>query len=211
MSLDVRRVGADAAAEVLRVIRDGVRRPPGPRPARRRAGRDRGDRRRRARVYGGLLATPRRRTGRRAALPTDVPGDDAMMLRRFGVVPAAQGHGVAQALVQARRRRHPRRAALAVLAREELPATIGFWEQHGFVQVERALAVRRAAALARRRRWTRRRRRRMRALGERLGRSLHAGDLRRAHRRPRRRQDHVHPGPRRSASGSAARSPRRPS
>ncbi|MFS3128908.1 tRNA (adenosine(37)-N6)-threonylcarbamoyltransferase complex ATPase subunit type 1 TsaE [Nocardioides sp. Bht2] len=64
------------------------------------------------------------------------PGNEPLLLvRRFGVVPGAQGHGVAGALVAAaaaaaRSRGH---AGMRVYARVELPKSLAFWDHHGFV------------------------------------------------------------------------------
>lgn len=57
-----------------------------------------------------------------------------LFLRRFGVVPDAQGRGVANALIGAAvEAAHDLGAfSLRVLAREELPDTIAFWERNGF-------------------------------------------------------------------------------
>ena len=59
---------------------------------------------------------------------------DALVLRRFGVVPSAQGTGVATALVRAAVELAAGRSAVRVLAREELPETVSFWERHDFVE-----------------------------------------------------------------------------
>ena len=64
---------------------------------------------------------------------------DLLALRRFGVVPAAQHHGVAHDLIYAAID-HATAAGhdgLTVLAREELPANIGFWVSNGFREVGR--------------------------------------------------------------------------
>ena len=71
-----------------------------------------------------------------------------MYLRRFGVVPAAQGHGVAAALIDAAVEAAEGYDDLTVVAREELPATIRFWEHQGFREILRDLAERRAAPAA---------------------------------------------------------------
>ncbi|MDP3889906.1 tRNA (adenosine(37)-N6)-threonylcarbamoyltransferase complex ATPase subunit type 1 TsaE, partial [Nocardioides sp.] len=69
------------------------------------------------------------------ALVLDVV-DDVLFLRRFGVVPAAQHHGVAHALVAAAVGEAGALGmrGVGVLAREELPVTIGFWQDNGFVE-----------------------------------------------------------------------------
>jgi tRNA threonylcarbamoyladenosine biosynthesis protein TsaE len=84
--------------------------------------------------HGGLLASL---DGRPAgALVFEAVGD-TMFVRRFGVAPAAQGRGVARDLVttalQVARERGA--ADAAVVAREELPETVRFWEAQGFVVV----------------------------------------------------------------------------
>lgn len=109
--------------------------------------------------------------------------DDTLWLRRFGVLPASQHHGVAGLIVEAavdEASVDPRISALAVLARPELPATVGFWRAHGFadagpmdyagiryVELRRplSLVVPVADAPA------------MRALGARVAGLLRAGDL----------------------------------
>ena len=95
---------------------------------------------------------------------------------RFGVLPSAQGRGVATALVQAAVDASLGHEAVRVVARQELPETVGFWEAAGFVETGRSTPY---VELAR---WlgtsfdapdaeT------MRGLGERLGATLVAGDL----------------------------------
>ena len=105
----------------------------------------------------------------------DVRADD-LVLRRFGVVPGAQGSGVATALVDAAMAAAVGRRSVVVSAREELPATIGFWERHGFVETSRSspyveLALEMDMTFEAPEADT------MRELGERVGRSLVAGDL----------------------------------
>ena len=65
------------------------------------------------------------------------PIGSSMYLRRFGVVPAQQGHGVAAALVEAAVEAAEGFDDLTVVAREELPATIRFWERQGFREIRR--------------------------------------------------------------------------
>ena len=57
-------------------------------------------------------------------------------LRRFGVVPSAQRLG-SPARWSPRRCRVADGDEVAVVAREELPATVGFWRGHGFVETDR--------------------------------------------------------------------------
>ncbi len=86
--------------------------------------------------HGGLLAEL---DGAPVGVLIFLPVGGALGLRRFGVKPAAQGTGVAAALVAASegRAHDVGCVGLRVVARTELPATISFWEHHGFVQVRR--------------------------------------------------------------------------
>jgi tRNA threonylcarbamoyladenosine biosynthesis protein TsaE len=60
-----------------------------------------------------------------------------MYLRRFGVVPNQQGHHVAAALIDAAVEAAEGYDDITVVAREELPATIRFWEHQGFREIRR--------------------------------------------------------------------------
>jgi tRNA threonylcarbamoyladenosine biosynthesis protein TsaE len=127
-------------------------------------------------MQGGLLAL---RDGDPVAALLLAPVGSVLFLRRFGVVPRAQGTGVAGALINAAvEAGHDLGAhSLRVLAREELPRTIAFWEGNGFsrriglaspyLELERHLVtsydVPDAAA--------------MRALGSRVASDLRAGDV----------------------------------
>src|SRR5215216_1187510 len=61
------------------------------------------------------------------------PEESTLWLRRVGVLPEVREHGVATALVADALGRAEEYADVAVLAREELPATSRFWREHGFV------------------------------------------------------------------------------
>ncbi|WP_210650255.1 tRNA (adenosine(37)-N6)-threonylcarbamoyltransferase complex ATPase subunit type 1 TsaE [Nocardioides sp. SYSU D00065] len=173
MSVVVRRVGPDAAAEVLAVVRESFgARPPLDPPAD-ALGEDLDSVRRLLSVRGGLLATVDDVPVGCAVL--DVRGD-ALVLRRFGVTPAAQGGGVATALLDAALDAAVGRSAIVVLAREELPATVAFWQRHGFVETARVppcveLSLQLPTTFEAPDAET------MRGLGERVGRTLVAGDL----------------------------------
>jgi len=169
----VRRVGPEAAADVLAVVQEAFGARPVLDPPADALGEDLGSIARLLGVRGGLLATV-----------DDVPvgcvvldvEPDAMVLRRFGVVPAAQGTGVATALVEAAVEAAAGRSAVRVVAREELPETVAFWERHDFVETGRRspyveLALWLGTTFDAPDAET------MRALGERLGGSLVAGDL----------------------------------
>ena len=173
MTVIVRRVGAEAAERVLAVAREAFgARPPLDPPAD-ALGDDLAVVAADLAAYGGFLATL---DGRSVGAVLLRPLPDAMFLRRFGVVPGAQGRGVATALVAAAADAALGHPALAVLAREELPDTIAFWERHGFieagrrppyVELRRPVPTTHDAADAEA----------MRHLGERVGRSLGPGDL----------------------------------
>ncbi|HET7432888.1 MAG TPA: tRNA (adenosine(37)-N6)-threonylcarbamoyltransferase complex ATPase subunit type 1 TsaE [Nocardioides sp.] len=74
------------------------------------------------RVVGGLVLDPVGTT---------------LFLRRFGVLLDARGHGVAAALIDAAVLAAAPYDDLAVIAREELPETIKFWQRQGFREVGR--------------------------------------------------------------------------
>ena len=173
MTVVVRRVGPEAAADVLAVVQEAFGARPVLDPPADALGEDLGSIARLLGVRGGLLATV-----------DDVPvgcvvldvEPDALVLRRFGVVPSAQGTGVATALVEAAVEAAVGRSAVRVVAREELPETVAFWERHDFVETGRRspyveLALWLGTTFDAPDAET------MRALGERLGGSLVAGDL----------------------------------
>ena len=173
MTVVVRRVGPEAAADVLAVVQEAFGARPVLDPPADALGEDLGSIARLLGVRGGLLATV-----------DDVPvgcvvldvEPDALVLRRFGVVPSAQGTGVATALVEAAVETAVGRSAVRVVAREELPETVAFWERHDFVETGRRspyveLALWLGTSFDAPDAET------MRALGERLGGSLVAGDL----------------------------------
>ena len=173
MSVVVRRVGPEAAADVLAVVRSAFGARPTLDPPADALGEDVDSIARLLGRRGGFLATV-------DDVPVGCvildPEPDALVLRRFGVVPAAQGTGVATALVEAAVDAAAGRSAVKVVAREELPETVGFWERHDFVVTRRSSPYVELAS------WlgttfacpdadT------MRRLGERVGRSMVAGDL----------------------------------
>lgn len=173
MSLDIRRVGADAAADVLHVIRASFASRPTLDPPADALSETEASVAAELRAHGGLLATL---DGEPVGALLFRPRVDAMLVRRFGVLPAAQGRGVAKALVQGAVDATLGHAALDLLAREELPATVAFWERHGFEVVDRTspyVELRRPLPTS----WEVVDADEMRALGERLGQSVQAGDV----------------------------------
>ena len=173
MTLDVRRVGPEAAADVLSVVQRSFGARPALDPPADALGDDLADITRLLGGRGGVLATL---DGTPVGCLVLHAVPDGITLRRFGVTPDAQGRGVAAALLEAAHRAAVGRETLIVVAREELPATIGFWERHGFVagtrtsphvvmhhDLDRSFDAAGADD--------------MRELGERVGHSLSAGDL----------------------------------
>ena len=132
----VRVVGAEAAADVLAVIHAafGARPPLDPPTSALSETLDSvaaelGE-------YGGLVAEL---DGRPVGSLIFEPVGTALGLRRVGVLPSAEGSGVAAMLVRAADAHARERAddGLRIVARVDLPDTIRFWEHHGFVVVER--------------------------------------------------------------------------
>lgn len=130
MSVVVRRVGPEAAADVLAVVQEAFGSRPTLDPPADALGEDLDSVRRLLGRRGGLLAVLDDRPVGCVVLD---PDPDGLVLRRFGVTPAAQGRGVASALVDAAVEAATGRSAVRVVAREELPDTVAFWEAHDFV------------------------------------------------------------------------------
>ena len=130
MSVVVRRVGPEAAADVLAVVQEAFGARPALDPPADALGEDVDSVKRLLARRGGLLALLDDRPVGCVVLD---PDPDGLVLRRFGVTPAAQGRGVASALVEAAVEAATGRSAVRVVAREELPGTVAFWEAHDFV------------------------------------------------------------------------------
>ncbi|HEX8780646.1 MAG TPA: GNAT family N-acetyltransferase, partial [Nocardioides sp.] len=133
MTLVVRRVGADAATSVHAVVRAAFAARPVLVPPADALGETPDTVAAALSAGGGLLATLE---GRPVGALLMASEGRTVWLRRFGVVPAAQRLGVAGALV-AEALSIADGDEVAVVAREELPATVGFWRGHGFVETAR--------------------------------------------------------------------------
>jgi tRNA threonylcarbamoyladenosine biosynthesis protein TsaE len=171
--LRVRSVGVEAAGDVLAVVRAAFGARPVLDPPADALAETETTIAAELAADGGLLATL---GDRPVGALLFAPRTEAFYLRRFGVVPDAQGHGVASALVEGALAAAIGHPCVGVLAREELPATIGFWERHGFreadrrppyVELRRSLPTTYDAPDAES----------MRELGTRVGGALRAGDL----------------------------------
>jgi tRNA threonylcarbamoyladenosine biosynthesis protein TsaE len=170
--LTVHRVGPEAAAVVLTIVRAAFgTRPPLDPPAdalgeteAHLAG---------ALAHGGLVASV---DGREVGALVLDPDGSTLWLRRVGVLPEVREHGVATDLVAAALATSTPYDEVAVLAREELPATVTFWNDHGFVETARRspyVELRRPAVRAHHAPDAET----MRALGADFAASLRAGDV----------------------------------
>ena len=142
MTLEFERVGPEAAAEVLAIVRTAFSARPPLDPPADALGESEGSMKERLSGFGGVLA---RLDGVGVGTVVMDPADSTLWLRRFAVLPDQQGHGVAHKMVTyaASLAVSEGFGDLAVIAREELPATLRFWERQGFREVSReAPAVR---------------------------------------------------------------------
>jgi tRNA threonylcarbamoyladenosine biosynthesis protein TsaE len=170
--LTVARVGPEAASAVLGVFRAAfATRPPLDPPA--DALGETEEHLATALAHGGLVATVD--DGVVGALVLD-PDGATLWLRRVGVLPEVREHGVATDLVAAALATSTPYDEVAVLAREELPATVAFWRDHGFVETAHRspyVELRRPAVRA----YDAPDAETMRGLGERLAPQLRPGDV----------------------------------
>jgi tRNA threonylcarbamoyladenosine biosynthesis protein TsaE len=173
----VRRVGPEEAGVVLDIVREAFGARPRLDPPADALGETEATMAGRLSSYGGLVASVEGEPV--GALVMD-PVGRTVYLRRFAVRPEAQRHGVAHAMVAAAVAQagdDGRFADLTVIAREELPRNVRFWEKQGFHEIARTspnielrrplrthvVEVPRPAD--------------MHGLGERLATQLRAGDL----------------------------------
>ena len=200
-------MGAADAATVHAVVHAAFEARPAARPAGGRARRDR-----RAARGSGWPCTADCWPGSTASRPArwcSTPSAAPCTCAASASCPDQQGHGVAAALIDAAVEAADGYDDLTVVAREELPATIRFWERQGFHEIRRyspnvelrrplRTAVYQAPDADA-----------MRGLGRSLAGQLAPGDLIVLTGVARGRQDDVHPGPRRRARRPRARSRRR--
>jgi len=136
MTLVFERVGPEAATEVLGIVRAAFSARPPLDPPADALGETEASMKERLSGFGGVVA---RLDGVGVGTVLMDPADSTLWLRRFAVLPDQQGHGVAHKMVT-----YAAGVAgaegfddLAVIAREELPETLRFWERQGFREISR--------------------------------------------------------------------------
>jgi tRNA threonylcarbamoyladenosine biosynthesis protein TsaE len=135
LDVDVRPIGPEAAGDVLRIVLAafGARQPLDP-PAEALSETEDTIAAKLA-SYGGLLAFHDDEPVGTLILD---PVGHSVFLRRFAVLPDRQRHGVAHAMIAAAVEAADGYADLTVLARQELPRTVRFWERQGFCEIARS-------------------------------------------------------------------------
>ena len=134
MTVEITRVGPESAPQVLAVVRAAFAARPALDPPAAALVETEQTIADKLAAHGGLLA---RVDGRPAGALVLDPIGSTTYLRRFGVTPDAQGHGVAAALIEAAVEAADGSDDLTVVAREELPQTVRFWERQGFREIRR--------------------------------------------------------------------------
>lgn len=134
MTVEITRVGPESAEHVLAVVRAAFAARPALDPPAAALAETEETIAKRLAGGGGLLATL---DGRPVGALVLDPVGSTTYLRRFGVVPDAQRHGIAAALIEGAVEAAEGSADLTVVAREELPQTVRFWERQGFREIRR--------------------------------------------------------------------------
>ena len=134
VAVEVRRVGSEAAADVLRIVLAAFGNRPTldpPADALHESVESIGIQ---LVEGGGLLASV---DGEPVGTLILDPVGRTVFLRRFAVLPDRQGHGIAHAMIDAAVRAADGHEDLTVVAREELPRTVRFWQRAGFREIAR--------------------------------------------------------------------------
>jgi tRNA threonylcarbamoyl adenosine modification protein YjeE len=134
MSVEIRRIGPDDAALLLETIRPAFEARPRLDPPAATLTESAASLAELLGHRGGLLATF---DGEPVGGLVLDPVGSTMYVRRFGVRPEVQGHGIAARLIAAAVEESQGYDDLTVVARLELPETVGFWERRGFREVRR--------------------------------------------------------------------------
>jgi tRNA threonylcarbamoyladenosine biosynthesis protein TsaE len=133
--LTTERVGPEAAADVLAIVRQAFgARPPMDPPADALAETAESIAQKLTGL-GGLIA---RLDGRAVGALILDPVGKTVYLRRFSVLPGEQGHGIARAMVdRVAAAAGDRFTDITVIAREEVPRNVRFWHRQGFRETSR--------------------------------------------------------------------------
>lgn len=137
MRLTVSRVGPEAAAGMLRIVHAAFSARPRLDPPAEALAETEATLKEKLAVYGGLMAFL---DGEPLGSLILDPIGKTMWVRRFAVLPDRQGHGIAHAMVAEAAElalAEGRFEDLAVVAREELPRTVRFWQKQGFREIGR--------------------------------------------------------------------------
>jgi tRNA threonylcarbamoyladenosine biosynthesis protein TsaE len=130
----VRRIGPEEAATALEIVREAFGARPRLDPPADALQETEETMAARLSSYGGLVASV---DGRPVGTLVMDPVGRTVFLRRFAVRPEAQQHGVAHAMVAAAVEQARGFEDLTVIAREELPRNVRFWEKQGFHEISR--------------------------------------------------------------------------
>jgi len=133
-SVKVRRVGPEAAADVLRIVHAAFSARPVLDPPADALHESVESIAIQLQEGGGLLA---RVNGEPVGALILDPVGRSVFLRRFAVLPDRQGHGIAHAMVAAAAVAAAGHEDLTIVAREELPRTVRFWHKQGFREIAR--------------------------------------------------------------------------
>jgi len=134
VSVDVRRVGPEEAGTLLAVVRPAFEARPALDPPAATLTETEESMAALLGKHGGLVATL---DGEPVGGLVLDPVGTTMYLRRFGVLPGLQGHGIAGRLIAAAVEEARGYDDLTVVARTELPRTVAFWERRGFREIRR--------------------------------------------------------------------------
>jgi len=134
--LTIERVGPEAAADVVAIVHAAFSERPPLDPPADALTESEATMKERLAAYGGVLA---RLAGEPVGSVVLDPVGPTMWLRRFAVLPGRQGHGIAHRMIDAAVgfAAEDGLEDLAVVAREELPRTVRFWERQGFREIGR--------------------------------------------------------------------------
>ena len=133
--LTTERVGPEAAADVLAIVRAAFGERPAMNPPADALAETEESIAAKLTGLGGLIA---RLDGRPVGALILDPVGKTVYIRRFSVLPGEQGHGIARAMVdRVAAAAGDRFADITVIAREEVPRNLLFWDRQGFRETGR--------------------------------------------------------------------------